>query len=623
MNTNLNNLPPPPQGKTGITLDQFKHLPPPPKGQQGFTLEQIQSQSNNQITPAEKRNIEVGGNTALLPTKPAPETNTGFADTLKMIPNALGDVGNLIKEATYGTAKKLVYDIPKEAYNLFKEQGANAIPNLIASVPEATVKTAWGLVPQSLKEVANTNALADIPHIFSQLAKEKGGYANAFLDAVKSIPDSLSPALTQYADQIDKARQSFENHPVNELLGYLGLKQLATNPKGTAESVKQGFGSTKELITNPVASLKDIKNQAGQIISPIVNKITPESGSIMNRVARLTPTDATKFEKLSGMSHGDYLANSGNFGAPDTIIKNESIKFVNSLNSVDTAMAKLPGVYESAPLKTMADELVARENRVSSKGAPSPDLAKATELKNKLDSGGITMFETNELKRIYERNVKLDFQRQNLPEQTARASNIDSAVRSWQFKTAGELGLENLPELNKQTQISKFIIDKLGKQLVGKTGNDAMNLTDWIILAGHSPESVGAFLTKKFFSSKTVQAKIASIISKEPTINPIKAQSSVTPENINRQINPQGMKALPAGTNPTIQNKVPINVGGKSTMESRAGKVFNQENMRFQNQLPPPSGERLTINPNAIKVAPRGKNIEITSKKGIIPSKRK
>lgn len=45
-------LPPPPQGQTGITLDQFKHLPPPPKGQTGVTLAQLQTpQQSTQIQP--------------------------------------------------------------------------------------------------------------------------------------------------------------------------------------------------------------------------------------------------------------------------------------------------------------------------------------------------------------------------------------------------------------------------------------------------------------------------------------------------------------------------------------------------------------------------------------------
>lgn len=46
----LSSLPPPPKGKTGISLDQFKHLPPPPAGKTGMTLAQIQA--NTQSEPS-------------------------------------------------------------------------------------------------------------------------------------------------------------------------------------------------------------------------------------------------------------------------------------------------------------------------------------------------------------------------------------------------------------------------------------------------------------------------------------------------------------------------------------------------------------------------------------------
>ncbi len=54
MQNDLKNLPPPPSGQTGVTLQSLQHLPPPPQGQQGFTLDQIQnktSQANPQSTP--------------------------------------------------------------------------------------------------------------------------------------------------------------------------------------------------------------------------------------------------------------------------------------------------------------------------------------------------------------------------------------------------------------------------------------------------------------------------------------------------------------------------------------------------------------------------------------------
>ncbi len=43
--TQFSNLPPPPQGQTGINPNQFSHLPPPPKGQQGLTFEQMNAQA--------------------------------------------------------------------------------------------------------------------------------------------------------------------------------------------------------------------------------------------------------------------------------------------------------------------------------------------------------------------------------------------------------------------------------------------------------------------------------------------------------------------------------------------------------------------------------------------------
>lgn len=50
----FNNLPPPPKGQSGMTLDQFKHLPPPPKGQSGMTLDQIKSSSDKQQATEQK-----------------------------------------------------------------------------------------------------------------------------------------------------------------------------------------------------------------------------------------------------------------------------------------------------------------------------------------------------------------------------------------------------------------------------------------------------------------------------------------------------------------------------------------------------------------------------------------
>lgn len=243
-------------------------------------------------------------------------------------------------------------------------------------------------------------------------------------------------------------------------------------------------------------------------------KLIPKSESILNRVARLTPTDANKFKNMSGISHGEYLKQTGNIGTPEQIIEKEAQKFVNSLNHVDDELAKLPGTYKDEALDQALNELASRESRIGISGEGS---SRIQELFNKNQAKGLTMSEINEAKRLFEKNVKLDFVRQNLPESIEKATRIDNALRKWQFELADNLGLKNLPDINKQTQLSRFIVDKLGKQVAGKTGNEALNLTDWIVLSGGDPTAVGAFLSKKLITSNKFQAMVAKGLAGKPT----------------------------------------------------------------------------------------------------------
>ena len=193
------------------------------------------------------------------------------------------------------------------------------------------------------------------------------------------------------------------------------------------------------------------------------------SSNIMNRVARLKPTDATKFEQRFGKSHGQYLTETKNFGAPDKIIANEATKFSESIRAVDAEFTKLPGTYQSAPILEALKGLVEKAKAQSSGSIKAPFYSEVVNLVNKYKSGGLNMAEINSLKRLYERNVKLGYNKLMNPDAVARATNIDSQLRTWQFKQADTLGFKNIGEMNKQTQISKFIIDKLGDQVVGKT----------------------------------------------------------------------------------------------------------------------------------------------------------
>jgi len=252
--------------------------------------------------------------------------------------------------------------------------------------------------------------------------------------------------------------------------------------------------------------------------------VLPKSPNIMNRVVRLTPTDANKFERIAGKKHGQYLTETGNLYTPEKVAEKEATKFVNSVKEADNALATLPGNFKTGQIDDAIEMLTERELKVSSPNTPSPDLNRVNFLSAKHKTTGLNMSEVNELKRLFERNVKLGYNKLIESDKVAKATNIDNALREWQFKKADELGLKNLREINKQTQISKFLVDKIGKQITGRSGNEAVNLTDWIILSGGDPTAVSAFLVKKTLSSKNVQAGVARALAPRPFQQPKVAQ---------------------------------------------------------------------------------------------------
>jgi len=95
------------------------------------------------------------------------------------------------------------------------------------------------------------------------------------------------------------------------------------------------------------------------------------------------------------------------------------------------------------------------------------------------------MPEINEIKRFYERTTIFDYLKDKSNSKKARtATNRDTALREWQQQVAEEAGLDNLKELNKETQLTKYILDNASDWQSGVKGNNPITLTDWIVAAG-------------------------------------------------------------------------------------------------------------------------------------------
>ena len=243
-----------------LTFESLKQRQAQPAGEapeQTVALSAFERIKQKSITaPIVKPEVPVeqslpGEETAMIPAKPsiAPEGEAaGLGEPLKILPNALKDVGVILKEGTFGTAKRLTYDIPKAAAGLVKERGLGAVLDFEKAVPAEIVKTIWGLIPQSAKELANIDSIQKIPGEFQELARESGGYYEALKKVSKEISGSILPGLKQYTRQVDRARRSVVNHPVYEALGYLALKQVVENPTAFAEQTKEGVKTTGEFL---------------------------------------------------------------------------------------------------------------------------------------------------------------------------------------------------------------------------------------------------------------------------------------------------------------------------------------------------------------------------------------
>lgn len=323
-------------------------------------------------------------------------------------------------------------------------------------------------------------------------------------DFVKNIGDKYNALPEAQKRDIDAVLG------LGSFLSEFGVGGLVKKPITTA--VKATVEGAENVIGAGLRNADNIAVKAGEMTSGIIDDVAkPEN--IMQRVARVNPSEQSKFKQISGETVGEYLVNRKIFGNPEKIASDLVKRFQDSKNSADTALATLKGNFKPTPIKTVLNDLFNKEKIISSPGALSKDFKRVQELKNKFNKDGLNMSEINEVKRLYERNVKLDYVKQNLPDGVKKANTLDDAVREWQFEQAKKLGLKNLPDINNETRYAKMLADALGKKLAGANANNAVSLTDWVALSGGDPASVAMFLGKKVLSSSRLQSKIAEKLS--------------------------------------------------------------------------------------------------------------
>lgn len=342
--------------------------------------------------------------------------------------------------------------------------------------------------------------------------------------STKMLAGGINAAFSPLAP-VMKPLEAGMNKSINEISSYPAVQKFAQTGAGqgtarvaedvgnlsTIAGAEAGFmGAPKVggVISDGTKTITSGIDQTAEALKSTANGFAnPEN--IMQRVARIPKGAQAGFEKTAGESVGSYLNKRNIYGSTEEISQQLYKRFDESKKAADTSLAKLKGEYRPLPLKSALEDLIGREKRVSAAGARSPDYTRVVELANKYKKNGLNMTEINEVKRMFERNVRLDFVKQNLPEGVARVTNIDNALREWQFGQAKKLGLKNLPEINKETKLSKTLLDAIGKESSGSAGNNAISLSDTIMLASGDPTVIGAYITKKILGLEKVQSYAA------------------------------------------------------------------------------------------------------------------
>lgn len=303
------------------------------------------------------------------------------------------------------------------------------------------------------------------------------------------------------------------------------------------------------LLPVPAATFKGAKK--------LIKSFAPTE--TMEGVIGLNKADYQKFNVLTKKRVGQYLNEIGAYGNIDDISTKISQRVTESYNKVDNGLAQIKGTYKPQQASQMLQDLIDRETKL---GVEGKDTQLINTLATKFNSGGLEMKEINTLKRIYERNVKFGYNKLNNPDVVERATRIDDSLRKWQFKEAADRGFPDLPELNKETQAGKALLNAIGKKYAGDS-NQLIGLGDMVLLSGGDPSAISMFLARKTFLNKRVQSSIAKYLYKGG--QKVLPEGKVAPSELPIKLLPEGK----GSTKVQMESGAPIMVPPKGSPVGR------------------------------------------------------
>jgi hypothetical protein len=348
-------------------------------------------------------------------------------------------------------------------------------------------------------------------------------------------------------------------------------------------------------IVKPIENMgKAVVEKGGEIVWKTKEAITPNWANISTRANRFNALDEQKFIDATWETPGQFATSRWMTKVWPKAVDEAVQKFEKSKAEADKAFEQVEWKFRyngqgEDLVHTMVSDLDKRLTNVK-----SPEAPKIAQLKTKYENEWLTMSEINDLKRTYARNFKYAFQEMG-SEPAMRSTNLQNALREWQFWVAKDNWLSNIAEINKNTQGWKMFADSLAKKLDRSWANNQFWLTDWIALAWWTPANIALFLGKQWLSSNFVKEWVIKAFTKQDKPDIIPASYEwIVKSNIEKQYanpssvlrsrgNPGGESMvrpawlLPAPSEKTIVRNQNVEVSKKILKESKAKEAVTKQ----------------------------------------------
>lgn len=428
-------------------------------------------------------------------------------------------------QSLYGSVDNYIAENKKGFWDHFWGVGESgpAVSKMIANAPASALKTLSGTAR------AITNPLDSITGIVKILGSEEGRellkqrYGENLDQTMNDDPVGLASDIlaiiqagagigAKGASLVGKAETASKLAGISQTAGTasdLGANLLHNKLMWGLEKV-----SNMGKVWNVVGTALEVSQEPLRILTPIgkgLMKALPSAEHTLQNMNRLTKGEQAKFRSMVGESQGEWMNKRGIVAGGEDAVDQLANYFINNKKKVDEALLSIEGEYKNPFLDMMAKESAEFAENTLNKWAE-----RMKGLAQKAETQGLTMSEINEVKRFYEQNNKFTYGKDiTAGEKSVRATNIDNNVREWQIDLAEENGFTNLREMNKETQASKFLLDKLVKNTDWSFGNNFFTLTDYITAVWLWDLSVIPWIVaKKILSADWFRTKYAKIVNR-------------------------------------------------------------------------------------------------------------